>query len=82
MTEKKNKIIGALFLGAFLFGAVFCPILADTIVNEQQVVISYSLVPSLLLLNIVTPLEVPSDNTATITVMPSILNAYRISARD
>ena len=83
MTDKKNKRIRALFFSALMLGALYCPLMADTTTgNEQQPIIYYSLVPSLLMLNIVTPTEVSPDSTETIAVMPSILSNYRISARD
>ena len=75
-----------LFVGLILICALFCPLIADSpgTGDQQMIIISYSLVPSLLMQNIVMPstIDPGSPDTGSLQLMPSIINVYRVSGRD
>ena len=81
MTDQKNKKIVALLFGALILGGGFCSLMAETS-TVQNPIIYYSLVPTLLMLNVVTPSQISNESTPVLIHIASEITILRLSARD
>lgn len=85
MAKKTKRFLVALFMATMLLGALIYPISAETteVGGQQNLIVYYSLVPSLLMLNVVTPtVTTAEENRVEITAIPGIISIYRVSGRD
>ena len=85
MIDKKVSFKKGLIIFAIVYSVLNCTLLAqEQVPTQQSVLISYSLVPSLLMSNIVTLSDGSANNAEAIniSVMPSIISSYRLSSRD
>lgn len=86
MIDQKSKKIAALLVCAVILGGGFCSIMAQTSTvaakEQQNPIIYYSLVPTLLMLNVVTPSQISNDSTLVLKPPVCELVILRISARD
>ena len=81
MTDQKNKKIAALLCGALILGGGFFSLMAEPS-TAQTPVFFYSLVPTLLMHNLVTPLEISKEPAPDLIHIASEITILRLSARD